>query len=275
MAKKSFLIFIVEGNYSIDSYCLKSVEDELVDKSGEDLFFVLQTDGGDPFSTVAIMNILRRKFKKIYVLIPEKAKSAGTLMSLGADIIYMDDKSSLGPLDLPMEHPKDNSRISALDFANTITTLSTLSQTIAKSIYEILKEDKNRITLSKVQAATLAFKTATDFVEPIVRQVDPYHLQKSHRELGIARRYAIDLLLKGMMKEDIVQAYKTANSLVNDYPAHEYSIFQEEAREILKLTVKDLASLPEWKLIKNDFDEYNKKWKSIKYIEKDEPTTQN
>lgn len=273
MAKKSFLIFVAEGGKqrSIDNACLKIVENELTDKSGEELFFVLQTDGGDPFSAVAIMNILRSKFKRLYVLIPDKAKSAGTLMSLGTDIIYMQTKSALGPLDLPMEHPKDNSRISALDFSNAISTLSTLSQSIAKKIHEILRDEEEGIVLSKTEAAKLAFKTATDFVAPIVQQIDPYHLQKSYRELGIARNYAVDLLLKGMMKKNILQAYRTARSLVHNYPVHEYSIFSEEAKTTLKLKVEDLELLPEWKLIKADFDEHNKKWRSIKYIEKNEP----
>lgn len=274
MTKTSYLIFISEGDYLIDNTCLASVEKELAGQSGDELFFVIQTDGGNPFSAVAIMNIVRKKFKKVNMLIPESAYSAGTLMALGSDIIYMTDKSALGPLDLPMEHPKDATRISALDFHSTITTLSSLSQTIAKSIYTVLRDEKERIKLPKKEAAKLAFKTSTDFVSPVVDKIDPYHLQKAYRELKIAQRYAQSLLSKAMMKDDKIQAIITSRAIVNNYPAHEYCIFSEEAKEELKLDVRDLETLDQWKNIKKDFNEHNKKWRSIKYIEKEknEPT---
>jgi len=118
--KIQFLIFHVDKREIINDQCLEEIEREVAEKSGDHLYLVIQTYGGSPFSAVSIMNILQDKFKKISALIPKYAKSAGTLMALGTDIIYMNARSALGPLDLPVEHPRDGSRISALDIKNAL-----------------------------------------------------------------------------------------------------------------------------------------------------------
>lgn len=269
MPKTSYLIFLVDENRKIDSTCLDEVEKEIKNHQSEKLFLVLQTYGGDPFSAVAIMTLLRKRFQKIYILIPNYAKSAGTLMALGGDVIYMSDKAALGPLDLPMEHPRDGSRISALDIQNIITTLSNLSESIANDRYKFLRQ--NEIKLSRLDSAKLALHIATEFVKPVIQQIDPYHLQKSYRELRVALFYAIDLLSAAMMKNDFKKALRTARAFVNNYPAHEYSIFLNEAKNALKLTVEKLESLKEWKIIKKDFEEIFKKYYfKIIYIEKND-----
>ena len=91
-------------------------------------------------------------------------------MEVGRNEIYMQHKSMLGPLDLPMEHPQDGSSISALDFKNTITTVSTLSDSIALERYGYIRK---KFRIGKKEAAKLALDTATEFVRPIVNQVDP------------------------------------------------------------------------------------------------------
>src|SRR3989344_5999856 len=129
-----YLIFKEESKGGIDDVTLESVETEVRNKKGDLLYFVVQSDGGEPFAAMKIMNILHNRFVKIISIVPNQAMSAATLMTLGTDEIYMDDKSALGPLDLPIEHPKDGSNISALDVQNTITTISSLSDAIAKNM---------------------------------------------------------------------------------------------------------------------------------------------
>lgn len=246
------------------------VERELDGKKGELLHLIIHTTGGDPFSAVRIMNIIQKKYQKIYVIIPDLAISAGTLIALGADIIYMDDKSMLGPLDLPIEHPKDGSRISALDIQNIITTLSSLTDSIIKERYEGLK---SILKLGKSVAAELATKYATEFVKPIIAQIDPYYLQKGYRELRIGLFCAIDLLSSRMMKDDRPQAINTAKKLVNDYPAHEYAILCDEAKNALKLKIGELSKLPAWEKIKDDYIKFeSSKYYGVKYAKKDEKT---
>lgn len=67
-------------------------------KKGLDL--VLHTPGGSPAAAEAIVNYLRTKFdKKIRVIVPQLAMSAGTMIACSAETIIMGKHSSLGPID--------------------------------------------------------------------------------------------------------------------------------------------------------------------------------
>lgn len=249
--KLEVLIFWQDDSDSIDDDSLKAAENELKDAQGEKLYLVIHTNGGDPFSAVRIMRVIHEKYKEIIGIIPSHAMSAGTLMALGTNEIYMQHKSMLGPLDLPMEHPQDGSSISALDFKNTITTISTLCDSIAMERYGHLRK---KCRLGKKEASKIALETATEFVRPIVDQIDPYHLQRAQRELRIGWFYAYDLLRARMMKDKAGRAWDTAKILVNSFPSHDYGIFSDDAIKMLNLTVKKLDKLPEWQSIKPAYD---------------------
>ncbi len=68
---------------------------------GEPLDLLLHTPGGDVDATEKLITMLREKVgdAKLRVIVPDFAKSAGTLMALGADSIVMSDCSELGPID--------------------------------------------------------------------------------------------------------------------------------------------------------------------------------
>ncbi len=69
---------------------------------GTDIDFLLNTPGGDVAAADKIARILRRRVGDqgtLRVVVPDFAKSAGTLLALGADIIVMSDSSELGPID--------------------------------------------------------------------------------------------------------------------------------------------------------------------------------
>ncbi|MHC1609460.1 MAG: SDH family Clp fold serine proteinase [Candidatus Methanofastidiosia archaeon] len=64
------------------------------------LVLLLHTDGGEIGATEAIVTYLRRMFgKNIWVIVPQKALSAGTLIACSAKAIIMGDHSCLGPID--------------------------------------------------------------------------------------------------------------------------------------------------------------------------------
>jgi hypothetical protein len=65
------------------------------------LDLMLHTGGGDIDAAEKIISIVRAKVGtgSLRVVIPDYAKSAGTLIALGADTIVMSDTSELGPID--------------------------------------------------------------------------------------------------------------------------------------------------------------------------------
>ena len=65
----------------------------------EDLHLMLGTPGGDGETALRLARQAQSRCKKLTVIVPEQAKSAGTLFVLGADHIYMGPTSDLGPVD--------------------------------------------------------------------------------------------------------------------------------------------------------------------------------
>jgi len=67
----------------------------------EDLDLLLHTGGGDIDAAEKLISMVRTKVgaAKLRVVVPDFAKSAGTLMVLGADCVVMSDTSELGPID--------------------------------------------------------------------------------------------------------------------------------------------------------------------------------
>ncbi|MDR1039157.1 MAG: hypothetical protein LBR80_03135 [Deltaproteobacteria bacterium] len=63
------------------------------------LALVLHTDGGAVSSAWNIATLLREHCNELSVIVPRKALSAGTLICLAADTVFMKGGSALGPID--------------------------------------------------------------------------------------------------------------------------------------------------------------------------------
>ena len=74
---------------------------DLLDKIGptERMSLVLHTNGGQTAAAWRLVNLIRTFCDHLEVIIPAKALSAGTLISLGADVIVMTKQAALGPID--------------------------------------------------------------------------------------------------------------------------------------------------------------------------------
>lgn len=74
---------------------------DLLDKIGptERISLILHTNGGQTLAAWRIVNLIRTFCDELEVLIPMKALSAGTLISIGADRLVMTKQAALGPID--------------------------------------------------------------------------------------------------------------------------------------------------------------------------------
>ena len=74
-----------------------------------DVDLVLHSLGGDPDAAEKLINMVRRRVgdAELRVVVPDCAKSAATLMALGASVIAMSDTSELGPIDPQIRFPAD------------------------------------------------------------------------------------------------------------------------------------------------------------------------
>lgn len=65
----------------------------------EDLHLILNTPGGDGETAIRLVRSAQARCRRLVVVVPDQAKSAGTLLALGADEIVMGPTSDLGPVD--------------------------------------------------------------------------------------------------------------------------------------------------------------------------------
>jgi hypothetical protein len=262
---KNALFFIEQSEGGIGRKDINLVEKALEGRSGDLLYLILQTYGGDVYSAVKIMRILQFKFKEIKIIIPDFVYSSGTIMALGGDKIFLDVDACIGPLDKPMENPRDGSDISSLDITNTLTNLASTIESIATAFYRSLRND-GKIKLSKIEAAKLAYDSSLNIVNPIINKIDPYFLQSGYRQTQIGLRYAVDMLTSRMKAKNIREAISTALSLVNNYPAHSYGIYRDEAKYVLNLEIENLESMIEWINLKTKFDALKTSLNTIEFM---------
>lgn len=65
----------------------------------EDIDIILETPGGFAETVEDMINSLRSAYKKVGIIIPGSAKSAGTIFTMAGDEILMSPDSALGPID--------------------------------------------------------------------------------------------------------------------------------------------------------------------------------
>jgi hypothetical protein len=180
---------------------------------GEPLDLLLHTPGGDVDATEKLISMLRAKVgdAKFRVIVPDFAKSAGTLIALGADSIVMSDCSELGPID-PQIMLRDAS-----------------GQSLGHSIFNYLHA---------YQEAEEALRTAPQ--DPVAQaqfaRFDPTTVKKYEMVRERTRTFAEKLLIpRGLNYTKITSQLLDIRS----YPSHGQMIGWEEA-ETMGLMVEYL-----------------------------------
>ncbi len=65
----------------------------------KNLIIILETGGGTIEVVERLVSVMRKHYEQVYFIIPDYAYSAGTLLALSGNRIFMDDYSVLGPID--------------------------------------------------------------------------------------------------------------------------------------------------------------------------------
>ena len=84
-------------------------------KKDQDLHLILDTPGGDGETAVRLVRAAQARCKELTVIVPNQAKSAGTILALGAHHILMGPTSDLGPVDPQFQNPTGPGLYSAKD----------------------------------------------------------------------------------------------------------------------------------------------------------------
>lgn len=101
----------------IGSSSITYLEELLFDytDSEDDLHLMLDTPGGDGEIAVRMARSMQARCAKLTVIVPDRAKSAGTLLAMGAHEILMGPTSDLGPVDPQLQIPNTHYWVAAKD----------------------------------------------------------------------------------------------------------------------------------------------------------------
>ncbi len=93
----------------------------------ESVAIILDTPGGVVEVVERMVTTIRATYKEVVVIVPDRAMSAGTILTLSADRIMMDHLSCLGPIDPQIE--KEGKLVPALSYLNQFERLNQKAQT--------------------------------------------------------------------------------------------------------------------------------------------------
>lgn len=105
------------------------------------LAVLLTTNGGSAEVAERMVFVFRRHYQEVNFYIPDHAYSAGTILSMSGDEIFMDYHSVLGPID-PQVQNREGKFVPALGYLDKIQELITLAHngTISEAEFLILKD---------------------------------------------------------------------------------------------------------------------------------------
>jgi len=84
----------------------------------------LRTGGGSAETAERMVKVLRKHYNYVYFVVPDLAMSAGTILCMSGDKIYMDYASSLGPIDPQVPAPDTGEYIPAMGYLDKVNELT-------------------------------------------------------------------------------------------------------------------------------------------------------
>ena len=188
------------------------------------LNLILQSPGGDGTLVEKFVALCRTQCKKFRVIIPNDAKSAATLISLGADEIVMGPPSGLGPIDAQVE-----------------VLVSGVSRLVSAQSFIDARDEvlKKHAEAAKKEEDTTASLT-------MLASMDLFFISECERLMEFGRDVARKLLLSYMFSRKKDNAKKVehvvkALSSVKQFKVHGQSIDGNTARRDLNLNVRLLG----------------------------------
>lgn len=190
---------------------------------------VVESPGGYARSAYQIATLFRRHCTGFVAVVPTYAKSAATLLTLGANEIFMGLDAELGPLDAQLRDPDREQISSALDEVQALERL----HSVALDQFDQTMMLLTARTQKKVETLLpLAMSFTAQMMAPLLDKIDTVHYTQQSRVLKEAEEYAVRLLQPRYPR---ARAEQIARRLVNTYTSHSFVIDRDEARSILDL----------------------------------------
>jgi len=206
---------------------------ELRSKSFSELDVVLHTPGGHIETAYKIVKLLRQHAKKVNIIVPAYAKSAGTLISLAGENLVMSTTSELGPLDVQIPEHQDGDVDTYKSALNGYKALEQVQrhaiENFDAAVQLIMHRTGGRMRLQDVIKFAIDFSSNTS--GDLYRQLHPKSIAEYARSLDVGEQYGTRILTRymGWQKD---KAARVIQRMVYTYPSHEFIIDSEELTEL-------------------------------------------
>lgn len=179
-------------------------------KKDEGVELLLHTIGGSVDAAEKLIRLVRSKAgdAELRVIVPELAKSAGTVMVLGADCVVMSDTSELGPIDPQMQFSDSRGNVRWHSVQNYLDAY--------KEHYEKITEQPNNVA-----------------AQIMLGKIDPDTVKLCQAVMDRARQSAETRLLHGMFRRGSGNVTLTVSELLDTkrWLSHSQMISWEDAKD--------------------------------------------
>ena len=190
---------------------------DLLEKIGptERISLLLHTNGGHTLAAWRLVNLIRIFCDELEILIPLKALSAGTLISIGADRVVMTKQAALGPIDPSVNNPLNPQAV--------IGGQSKQVPVSVESVRGYLDAAREELNIKGEEALTSVLLNLTSHIHPLVLG----EIFRSRAQI----RFLADKLLPRQVG-DREQIKSIIDFLCGDSGSHDYTIDRREASDL-------------------------------------------
>jgi hypothetical protein len=192
----------------------------------EKVALLIESPGGNADCAYQVARLLQRKCGGFTAIVGANAKSAATLLCLGADEIVMSADAQLGPLDAQFFDRDRDAIGSALDHVQALERLNAASlECIDQTVLLLLYRTGKKVDVILPHA----LRFVADSMRPLFEKIDAVQYCQRSRMLKVAEEYAKRLLRAHQQPGDVDAI---ASRLVENYPEHAFVIDPEEAKNL-------------------------------------------
>jgi len=170
---------------------------------------ILHSYGGAVDTPYKIVTLIREFCEEFAVIVPFVAKSAASMLVLGADEVVMGPISELGPIDPLVKHPV---------YKDILVPV--------QAVWHCLDYLQRSITNSSDP------EVASFMVAPLLDKLDPWLIGDYEKTIKASQQYAETLLSRYMLKNNPERVQKVTQALTEGYFSHGYPIGRREAKDL-------------------------------------------
>lgn len=244
LRKSKLLVYVTGDRPGMETQIHPEILDYFVDHLDplgkvDKISLLLYTRGGNTLAAWSLVNLIRQFCKEFEVIIPSKAQSSGTLISIGANTVIMTKQATLGPIDPSLNGPLNpqNPQVPQNPAARIPVSVESI-----KGYIELAKED---LKIGNEQELTQVLLSLSEKVHPLV-------LGDVYRSRTQIQMLAKKLLSKQIDDKDRID--EIISFLTSESGSHDYTIYRDEARDELGLNIEK----PDdelYSIIKETFDD--------------------